>query len=120
MNFKYAYRFPLHVDEYSATYVNTDDNEMAFTNLLGYGDGAVKALREIVDAINGHKPGVFDAYAEDGCIFIKGKKALLVRGWGHLTGCCALNLPLEEAARIQVDFTNYCVQQLRRDLEEKA
>ena len=40
MNFKYAYRFPLHVDEYSATYVNTDDNEMDFTNLLGCGAGA--------------------------------------------------------------------------------
>ena len=38
-----------------------------------------------------------------------------IRGWGMLTGIGAYNLPAEEAAQIQDDFANYCVQMLNNN-----
>lgn len=49
---------------------------------------------------------------KEGTIDIDGKPAFLVRGWGHLTGCGALNLPNEEAARIQDEFAEWVCRQL--------
>lgn len=45
-------------------------------------------------------------------IYVGDNEFIIVRGWGHLTGCGALNLPVEEAAKIQDDFANYIITKL--------
>ena len=37
---------------------------------------------------------------------------LIVRGWGHLTGCGGLNLPVDKASAIQDEFGQYVVDKL--------
>lgn len=39
-----------------------------------------------------------------------------IRGWGHLTGCGALNLPPEEAIEIQDDFGEWIVKKLKQEI----
>lgn len=41
---------------------------------------------------------------------------MLIRGWGHLTGCGALNLPDHEAAKIQDDFGEWIVKKLKQEV----
>ena len=115
--FNDIYRFPLRVCD-SLVYVWTDNGVKAFNNLVGFDKDGEKYLNDLIAAINGDNPGVYDATAENGRILVNGKKALLARGWGHLTGGGALNLPLDVAAKIQDDFIAFCVSQLRRDLKE--
>ena len=117
MDFKEAYKFPLHVSKYGSACVMTADDEVAFVSFLGNGEASVKALQEIVGAINGERPGIFDASVYGDQIFIGGAKVLLVGGLTRLTDFEGLDLSPEEATRTQSEFANYCVQQLRRDLE---
>lgn len=41
---------------------------------------------------------------KSGTIFLNGRSFLIIRGWGYLTGVGGLNLPPEEAAKIQDGF----------------
>ena len=116
-NFKDIYKLPLNVCE-SYVYVWTENGVMAFNNLVGFEVPDIAYLNNLVAAINGEALGVFNAEAKDGRILVDGKKVLLARGWGHLTGGGALNLPTEVAAKVQDDFIAFCVSQLRRDLKE--
>lgn len=115
-DFKEMYHFPLMVEEPYA-YVWTANRYVAFNNLIGNKESDLEYLSDLVAAINGEKPGVYDAFAEFGRIVIDGKRVLLARGWGRLIGSGALNLPLDVAAKIQDEFVDYCVKQLRRDLK---
>lgn len=45
-------------------------------------------------------------------ILLNGKPSLIVRGWGHLTGVGGLNLPEEEAAKIQDEFAAWVISKL--------
>ena len=112
---KEVYRFPLMVEE-PYVYVRTASRYVAFNNLIGSNEKDLEYLSDLVAAINGEKPGVYDASVELGRIVIDGKRVLLARGWGRLIGSGALNLPLDVAAKIQDEFVEYCVKQLRRDL----
>ena len=42
------------------------------------------------------------------------KNVLLMRGWGHLTGCGALNLPEKEAAIIQDEMEDWVIETLNK------
>lgn len=55
-------------------------------------------------------------YDEAGQISIDGINVILLRGWGHLTGCDALNLPGHEAAKIQDDFGEWIVKKLKQEI----
>lgn len=55
-------------------------------------------------------------YDEAGQISIDGIDVILLRGWGHLTGCGALNLPGHEAAKIQDDFGEWIVKKLKQEV----
>lgn len=114
-SFKEVYRFPLTVEE-PYVYVRTADGYVAFNNLVGYEYADVDYLYDLVAAINGEKRGVYDASMENGRIVVDGKRVLLARGWGRLIGSGALNLPADVAARIQDEFVDYCVKQLKKDL----
>ena len=117
-NFKDIYKLPLSVCD-SHVYVWTENGVMAFNNLIGFAELDVAYLNDLVAAINGDEPGVYNAEVKDGRILVDGKKVLLARGWGHLTGGGALNLPSDVAAKLQDDFIAFCVSQLRRDLKGK-
>lgn len=117
-NFKDTYKLPLSVCD-SYVYVWTDNGVMAFNNLVGFEESEIAYLNSLVAAINGDEPGVHNAEAKGGRILVDGKKVLLARGWGHLTGGGALNLLSDEAAKMQDDFIAFCVSQLRRDLKGK-
>ena len=114
-DFKEMYRFPLMVEE-PYIYVRTASRHVAFNNLIGNKEADLEYLSDLIAAINGEKPGVYDASVEFGRIVIDGKRVLLARGWGRLIGSGALNLPLDVAAKIQDEFVEFCVKQLRRDL----
>jgi len=43
---------------------------------------------------------------------IAGRKLLLIRSWGHLTGVGGLNLPAEEARHIQDTFAGFILERL--------
>lgn len=42
---------------------------------------------------------------------------MTVRGWGHLTGQGAMNLPYKEADAIQIAFAVWCAERLKGDVE---
>lgn len=54
---------------------------------------------------------------KDDDFFFHDKFVFRVRGWGHLTGCGAMNLPIKEAARIQDEFIAHILHQLNGHVE---
>lgn len=68
----------------------------------------------IVDILNGKYDKKIDLELtyKNNNIYAGDHEFIIIRGWGHLTGCGALNLPVEEAARIQDDFANYIISKL--------
>lgn len=68
---------------------------------------------KIVCAINGSIKLNIKQLSKDGCDFlINEKPAFFVRGWGHLTGTGALNLPQEKALEIQNGFIDHVFKSL--------
>ena len=108
-NYKDYYKLPLHTDEYGS-YVWAKNGTMA----LMFDRSVNKEDRnKIVDSLNGtnglkipnlKKDGI-DFYDEDNYIFC-------VRGWGGLTGCGALNMNENKAAKIQDDFCDFIIRKL--------
>jgi hypothetical protein len=73
----------------------------------------------IVNAINGYGPGTFNARVsptQNDVIQIDGEDKLLIRGWGNLTAPGCHNLSNKDAIKVQDDFANWIVEQLRRNL----
>lgn len=53
---------------------------------------------------------------DKGIVSINRANIIRIRGWGHLTGCGALNLPSEKAAKIQDDFGEWIVKKLKQEI----
>ena len=72
-------------------------------------------IKTIIGILNGtlKKKVTNKVTYEQGYIKLDGQPMLLLRGWGHLTGCGALNLPPDQAAKIQDDFANWVVNKLK-------
>ena len=121
VEFSKYYKFPLKMWEGTTGKVFTDDNNMAFDWLLPYGKQYNGIKQRLLDRINGYDYtpwGVKKTFYENDnghivCRVEEGENAgneikiLLVRGWGMLTGVGGYNLPYEEAARIQDEFTEH-------------
>ena len=62
--------------------------------------------KELIRILNGNskKRVKHKVKYDKGMISINGVNIMRIRGWGHLTGCGALNLSEKEAAKIQDDF----------------
>lgn len=104
--------------------VFTNDNKMAF-------DWLINLPREVKDKfvakINGETLVMKvkkEFWHENGVVFCKileGEhkdtvyKLFRIRGWGMLTGIGGYNLNTETAAKIQDDFTEYCVKMLNNN-----
>lgn len=98
------YKLPLHLDEYCIYAWDVDDNTALSNFNLKYDESGnylpreQERIKHVIDVINGNCPSDFepewDISNDDPCkITYKGEYQFLVRGWRHLTGCGALNLP---------------------------
>jgi hypothetical protein len=76
------------------------------------------ALRDrIIALLNGEDNAKPFRYVDvdDDYILINGAPALLVRGWGRLTGGGALQLKEADAIKLQKDFLEWSIKQLKKD-----
>lgn len=122
-SFAKYYDMPLRVDDYCPFYIYTKDNEMAFNYLdeEKIDNNDLTEIYGIVNAINGYGPGTFNASINpehNDIIQIDGVDKLLIRGWGNLTAPGSHNLSNVEAIKVQDDFAEWIVEQLRRNLED--
>lgn len=112
LTFKDVYKLPLRLDEYSMSYIWSSNGVMTFTTLVN----DESFIKEILGILNGDltiKLNEIDVTYDGEYIKMDGHAILLLRGWGHLTGCGALNIPTEKAAKIQDDFANWVVNKLK-------
>lgn len=111
LTFKDVYQLPLKIDKFCPFYTYSSNGVMTFDNLI-YEE---KTLNDILAMLNGDSKTFItnDVTYENGEIKIDNRPIFEVRGWGHLTGCGALNLPAEKAAKIQDDFANWVVNKLK-------
>lgn len=114
MKFDEIYKSPFH-DNFGIG-VNTKEGVRCF-------DWMVKIPQEskqlILDILNGRTDKFVKRevkYDPSGQVSIDGIKVILIRGWGHLTGGGALNLPYREAAKIQDDFGEWIVKKLKQEI----
>ena len=125
MNWQQAYPLPLRKWEDMDIKVFTADNSLAWDFMFEMFAGMFESptmiispeqQNDIISLVNGEKKGSVEgtvSYDKDeGTIKVDGKILLLVRGWGHLTGGGALNLPPDKAAEIQDAFAEHIVNKL--------
>lgn len=114
MTFNEVYKLPLIADVYG-DFIWADNSVMAFILLF---DDNYDLAKYLVDRINGELESTDNMRpfkAENGIIKNRfGDELLLVGGWGHLIGINALYLNTKEAARIQDEFLEFCVNQLNK------
>lgn len=118
MNFKEVYKSPLRL-YYNRVF--TSENKMAFDFHQKYlsrvGDNNVFLTKEqqelIVNILNGKSTTkISEVSYRDYSLYIRDKCIGVLRGWGYLTGSGGLNLPPEEAARVQDEFGNWVAETL--------
>lgn len=117
-----CYRLPLHLDDYCVFAWDADGGMALSSFQLKYDEegnylhGERERIKHIIDVINGDCSSDFESewkLSDDPCkITYKGEYQFLVRGWGHLIGCGALNLPTKLAAEMQDGFINYILNRL--------
>ncbi len=83
---------------------------MAFT-ILTQDNELIEKILNALNEENGHL-NIDGITCNDIFILKDGKNILMVRGWGHLTGCGALNLPDKEALIIQDAFRDWGVSKI--------
>lgn len=112
ITFKDVYKPPFRVDEFCPINVRSSNNVMTFTYFRYNQDD----LKEMVAILNGEseKRITDNVRYENTVIYIDDCPVLRVRGWGHLTGCGAMNLPVEVAVKIQDDFGEWVVNKLTK------
>jgi hypothetical protein len=92
-----------------SSYIWCNKNTMCFSILQP------RLKNRIIALLNGDEATPFlRVEVNDDYIVINGSPALLVRGWGRLTGCGALKLEASKAKTIQKDFLEWTVQQLKK------
>lgn len=109
MYFKKYYKFPLKSNIIGAI---TNDYKKAFDWCCNLSESNKE---NIINCINGNsKSNHFGWSYNEGFIYFKEEKIILIRGWGMLTGKGGYNLSSEEAIKIQDDFGNHIVQMLNK------
>lgn len=69
----------------------------------------------IINILNGKSTTKISEVSYKDCnLYIRDKCIAAIRGWGYLVGTGGLNLPEEEAAKIQDDFGNWIVETLTK------
>lgn len=75
----------------------------------------VGMARNIVNILNGKEGEKYAGLSiKDGCDLYQENRLIgSFRGWGHLTG--RLNLSCEEAARVQDEFIEFCLEKIKKE-----
>lgn len=108
---KNVYQLPLRVDEYCPHYAYSANGTMALT----FQTDDREFIKKFIDTLNGERESQAKSgtWRNEGVDIIAGDRLVcFVRGWGHLTGCGALALPLEVAALIQDGFIEYIMERI--------
>lgn len=114
MKFDDIYKPPFH-DMFGA-WVETEEGVRCFDWELRMN---IKTKQTIIDILNGDSKQAVKGevkYHGNCLISINGINILIIRGWGHLTGCGALNLSAKEAAKIQDDFGEWIMKKLKQEI----
>jgi hypothetical protein len=109
LTWKDVYKLPINKDTIGS-YAWVSNNVMAitFNNVSPYDRS------RIIRAINGELPYRIKGLAHNGPTFLMSNVEIFnVRGWGHLTGIGALNLPKDEAKKIQEGFIKHIFESLK-------
>lgn len=120
MDYTEVYKLPLKFDDYCKFYIKTANNVTAFNVLIDVieNEKYKSIVQKMLDIINGesnlHVTNKLE-YKND-IIYVDGYQVFLVRGWGHLTGCGALNLSPDKAIKIQDDFCDFIIKKLKGDI----
>lgn len=115
MEWRDVYKLPLHTDEYHS-YVFTEDNQIALDCVIGGNcNKEIDNLYDrLLDKINNddseHK--FCNVKSVMNCVIVDSTTVFEIRGWGRLTGS-EFNLSHKEACRIQDEFTDWIVEQLK-------
>lgn len=117
-SFKDAWKLPFKKDpEGLAVYIWDSENHVCF-NYLGESYEKYCRIVDLLNGVDGAVPfkgvGRDDQHiaATDDVTEDTARPCLFVRGWGHLTGGGALNLPYEKAVELQNGLIDYCVNKL--------
>lgn len=94
----------------SFPYIFTSNGKMALTI---YDDKPNRILGTICSILNGKGGSIKTVERVDPITFLINGAELVVRGWGYLTGVGGLNLPDEEAAKIQDEFSDWIYETLK-------
>lgn len=94
----------------SFPYIFTSNGKMALTI---YDDKAKRILDTICSILNGKGGTIKTVEREDAITFLVNGSVLVVRGWGYLTGVGGLNLPEEEAVKVQDEFAEWIFETLK-------
>lgn len=113
MDWRNVYQLPLKYNEYCPFWVWSNNNVHAIDILRNLEDNDYKKLVRVLNREEKFNKS-HDFCISDDTIFCDNKPLLRVRGWGHLTGIGALNLPVLEAIKIQNDFLNYLLEVLKK------
>lgn len=107
MTHKEVWKTPFRV---SFPYIFTSNGKMALTI---YDDKPNRILGTICSILNGKGGAIKTVERVDPITFLVNGAELVVRGWGYLTGVGGLNLPEEEAAKIQDEFSDWIYEILK-------
>ncbi len=116
MDWKEAYTPPF---KYEVAFILDSKNRIVMNPLLS-GSDTKKVIKKLNGEIDKKLPeGTFFSVKEDEPVYIlytdkthSKVPTLLVRGWGRLHGIGGLNLPIEEAVKVQNDFIQWIVKTL--------
>lgn len=108
------YKPPFHISE---PYIFSSNGVMTFV-ILTRDDNLIKKICEALNNEDAHLNLESITYKDDIYIQKDGENILLIRGWGHLTGRGALNLPDKEAIKIQDEFRDWVISKLKNNSED--
>ena len=114
LSFSEIYQLPFKIDDDCPVYVWSSSGILTFNVCIK----DLESVRKLIDILNGDsdKKVMNQVSYKGGRIIIDGIPVFLIRGWGQLTGCGALNLPYTQAKEIQDDFGKWIVKRLKKDM----
>lgn len=112
ITWKNIYIQPFHNDEYCDVYVKDSQNQVVFNKC----ENNSELYDRILSKLNGFTDEKIKVTKQGNYIYLDGRRILLIRGWGRLTGAgmSGFQLSSNEASNIQDEFGNWVVDILNK------
>ena len=112
ITWKNAYASPFHNDDNCEIYVKDSNNKISFNKC----ERNPELYDRLLSKLNGFTDEKFNTERIGSYIYLDGRRILLIRGWGRLTGIGhnGLKLSVKEASNIQDEFGDWVVETLNR------